>query len=123
MFCLPDQITDESVKITELILSIYRDFGFDDVRIKFSTGRRSGSGPMRSGTRRSRPQRQAAAAAGIETTLNPGEGAFYGPKLEFVLRDAIGRDWQCGAPQVDFNLPARAWERPSSARTARSTPR
>ena len=51
--------------------------------------------------------RQAAAAAGIETTLNPGEGAFYGPKLEFVLRDAIGRDWQCGTLQVDFNLPGR----------------
>ena len=62
---------------------------------------------MRFGTSAESALRQAAAAAGIETTLNPGEGAFYGPKLEFVLRDAIGRDWQCGTLQVDFNLPER----------------
>jgi threonyl-tRNA synthetase len=107
IFCTPDQITAESVKVTELILSIYRDFGFDDVRIKFSDRppKRVGSDEIWDNAEAA--LRQAAAAAGIETTLNPGEGAFYGPKLEFVLRDAIGRDWQCGTLQVDFNLPAR----------------
>ena len=107
IFCTPDQITDEAVKVTELILSIYRDFGFDDVRIKFSDRppKRVGSDDI--WDKAEAALRQAAAAAGIETTLNPGEGAFYGPKLEFVLRDAIGRDWQCGTLQVDFNLPGR----------------
>ena len=94
--------------ITKLILDIYRDFGFEDVRIKFADrppeARRR---RMRSGTGRGGPARPPAAAAGIEYTLNPGEGAFYGPKLEFVLRDAIGRDWQCGTLQVDLNMPGR----------------
>ncbi len=107
IFCTPDQITSEAVKVTELILSIYRDFGFDDVRIKFSDRppKRVGSDDI--WDKAEAALRQGAAAAGIETTLNPGEGAFYGPKLEFVLRDAIGRDWQCGTLQVDFNLPVR----------------
>jgi threonyl-tRNA synthetase len=107
VFCTPDQLTSEAVKITELILSIYRDFGFDDVRIKFSDrpAKRVGSDDV--WNQAEHALREAAAAAGIETTLNPGEGAFYGPKLEFVLRDAIGRDWQCGTLQVDFNLPVR----------------
>jgi threonyl-tRNA synthetase len=107
IFCTPEQITAEAVKVTELILSIYRDFGFDDVRIKFSDRppKRVGSDDIWDNAEAA--LRQAAAAAGIETTLNPGEGAFYGPKLEFVLRDAIGRDWQCGTLQVDFNLPGR----------------
>jgi len=105
IFCTPDQITAESVGVTELILSIYRDFGFDDVRIKFSDrpARRVGSDEI--WDKAESALRHACKAAGIETTLNPGEGAFYGPKLEFVLRDAIGRDWQCGTLQVDFNLP------------------
>src|SRR5450755_2798989 len=107
IFCTPDQITEESVKITELILSIYRDFGFDDVRIKFSDRppRRVGSDEIWDMAEMA--LRHASTAAGIETELNPGEGAFYGPKLEFVLRDAIGRDWQCGTLQVDLNLPER----------------
>src|SRR6202047_4768764 len=107
IFCTPDQITTEAVKITELILSIYRDFGFDDVRIKFSDRPAKRVGSDEIWDKAETALRQAAAAAGIETTLNPGEGAFYGPKLEFVLRDAIGRDWQCGTLQVDFNLPGR----------------
>jgi threonyl-tRNA synthetase len=107
IFCTPDQITSEAVKVTELILSIYRDFGFDDVRIKFSDRPPKRVGSEEIWDRAEAALRQAAAAAGIETTLNPGEGAFYGPKLEFVLRDAIGRDWQCGTLQVDFNLPGR----------------
>src|ERR1700720_3686463 len=107
IFCTPDQITTEAVKVTELILSIYRDFGFDDVRIKFSDRPPKRVGSDEIWDQAEAALRQAAAAAGIETTLNPGEGAFYGPKLEFVLRDAIGRDWQCGTLQVDFNLPQR----------------
>ncbi len=107
IFCTPDQITAEAVKVTELILGIYRDFGFDEVRIKFSDRPPKRVGSDEIWDMAEAALRQAAAAAGIETTLNPGEGAFYGPKLEFVLRDAIGRDWQCGTLQVDFNLPGR----------------
>jgi threonyl-tRNA synthetase len=107
IFCTNEQITAEAVKVTELILSIYRDFGFNDVRIKFSDrpAKRVGSDAVWDIYESA--LQAAAAAAGIETTLNPGEGAFYGPKLEFVLRDAIGREWQCGTLQVDPNLPER----------------
>jgi threonyl-tRNA synthetase len=107
IFCTPDQITEEAVAVTQLILSIYRDFGFADVRIKFSDRPVKRVGTEEIWDKSEAALRQACQAAGIETTLNPGEGAFYGPKLEFVLRDAIGRDWQCGTLQVDFNLPAR----------------
>ncbi len=107
VFCTPDQLTSEAVKITELILSIYRDFGFTDVRIKFSDRPPKRVGSDEVWDKAEDALRKASAAAGIETTLNPGEGAFYGPKLEFVLRDAIGRDWQCGTLQVDFNMPVR----------------
>ena len=107
IFCTPDQITEEAVKVTELILSIYRDFGFTEVRIKFSDRPPKRVGSDEVWDKAESALRQASAAAGIETTLNPAEGAFYGPKLEFVLRDAIGRDWQCGTLQVDFNLPGR----------------
>src|SRR5579883_981829 len=107
IFCTMDQITEESVKVTELILSIYRDFGFEDVRIKFSDRPPKRVGSDEVWDRAEAALKEAARAAGIETTLNPGEGAFYGPKLEFVLRDAIGRDWQCGTLQVDLNMPER----------------
>ncbi|HWS61968.1 MAG TPA: threonine--tRNA ligase [Steroidobacteraceae bacterium] len=107
VFCTPDQLTSEAVKITELILSIYRDFGFTDVRIKFSDRPPKRVGSDEVWDKAEDALRKASTAAGIETTLNPGEGAFYGPKLEFVLRDAIGRDWQCGTLQVDFNMPVR----------------
>jgi threonyl-tRNA synthetase len=107
IFCTPDQITAEAVKVTELILSIYRDFGFDDVRIKFSDRPPKRVGSDEVWDKAESALRQASTAAGIDTTHNPGEGAFYGPKLEFHLRDAIGRDWQCGTLQVDFNLPGR----------------
>jgi threonyl-tRNA synthetase len=107
IFCTEDQITAESVAITNHILGIYRDFGFEDIRIKFSDrpARRVGGDDI--WDRAEAALKAAAAAAGLEMTHNPGEGAFYGPKLEFVLRDAIGRDWQCGTLQVDFNLPGR----------------
>ena len=107
IFCTPDQITAESVAVTALILSIYRDFGFEDVRIKFSDRPTKRVGSDEIWDKAEAALTEAARAAGIETTLNPGEGAFYGPKLEFVLRDAIGRDWQCGTLQVDLNLPLR----------------
>jgi len=107
VFITEEQITAESVKIIELLLDIYRDFGFDDVRVKFSDrpAKRVGSDAI--WTRSEQALQDAARAARLDFTLNPGEGAFYGPKLEFVLRDAIGRDWQCGTLQVDLNLPGR----------------
>jgi threonyl-tRNA synthetase len=107
LFITPDQITAESVQVTKLILDIYRDFGFDDVRIKFSDRPPKRVGDDAVWDQAEGALKAAAAAAGIDYTLNPGEGAFYGPKLEFVLRDAIGRDWQCGTLQVDLNLPGR----------------
>src|ERR1700722_5153012 len=107
IFCTTEQITEEAVRVTQLILSIYSDFGFNDVRIKFSDRPAKRVGSDEIWDKAEAALRQASAAAGIETTLNPGEGGFYGPKLEFVLRDAIGRDWQCGTLQVDPNLPER----------------
>ena len=107
IFVSPEQITAESVAVTQLILDIYRDFGFDDVRIKFSDRPEKRVGSDDIWDKAEAALKEAARVAGIEYTLNPGEGAFYGPKLEFVLRDAIGRDWQCGTLQVDLNLPGR----------------
>ncbi len=107
IFITEDQITAESVAVTRLILDIYRDFGFDDVRIKFADRPPKRVGSDEVWDRAEEALKAASTAAGIQYSLNPGEGAFYGPKLEFVLRDAIGRDWQCGTLQVDFNLPGR----------------
>ena len=107
VFVTEDQITEESVAITQLILDIYQDFGFDDVRIKFADRPPKRVGRDEVWDKAEEALKAAARAAGIEYTLNPGEGAFYGPKLEFVLRDAIGRDWQCGTLQVDLNMPGR----------------
>jgi threonyl-tRNA synthetase len=107
VFITPDQITDESVRIIQLLLSVYRDFGFDDVKVKFADRPPKRVGDDAVWDKAEEALKAAAAAAGIEYLYNPGEGAFYGPKLEFVLRDAIGRDWQCGTLQVDLNLPGR----------------
>ena len=107
IFCTEDQITQESKTVCDLILSIYKDFGFDNVRIKFSDRPEKRVGDDAIWDKAEAALMQAMEATGLEYTLNPGEGAFYGPKLEFVLRDAIGRDWQCGTLQVDLNLPAR----------------
>jgi threonyl-tRNA synthetase len=106
-FVTSEQITSEAVAMTRLILEIYREFGFDDVRIKYSDRPTKRVGADAVWDQAEAALKEASAAAGIEYTLNPGEGAFYGPKLEFVLRDAIGRDWQCGTVQVDLNMPAR----------------
>ena len=107
IFCTEDQITSETKAFCELLLEIYKDFGFDDVIVKFAD-----RPPVRAGSddtwdKAEAALKQATAETGLEVELNPGEGAFYGPKLEFVLRDAIGRDWQCGTLQVDFVLPER----------------
>jgi threonyl-tRNA synthetase len=107
IFCTEDQVTAESIAFCDLLLSVYRDFGFEDVAIKFAD-----RPPVRAGSdevwdRAEAALRDAVEAAGLSYTLNPGEGAFYGPKLEFVLRDALGRDWQCGTLQLDFVLPER----------------
>tara|TARA_B100000959_G_scaffold282975_1_gene350676 strand:- start:669 stop:2594 length:1926 start_codon:yes stop_codon:yes gene_type:complete len=107
IFCTEDQITEESKIVCDLILSIYKDFGFDDVRIKFSDRPEKRVGEDAVWDKAEEALRQAMEATKLQYTLNPGEGAFYGPKLEFVLRDAIGRDWQCGTLQVDLNLPER----------------
>ena len=106
-FCAMDQLLGESVSQTRLILGLYREFGFDDVRIKFSDRPPKRVGSDEVWDQAEAALKQALDQLGIEYTLNPGEGAFYGPKLEFVLRDAIGRDWQCGTLQVDLNMPGR----------------
>jgi threonyl-tRNA synthetase len=105
IFCTEAQIKDETIRFCELLRRVYRDTGFPDFFVKFSD-----RPPVRVGSdadwdQAERALKEASLAAGLEFQLNPGEGAFYGPKLEFVLRDAIGRDWQCGTLQVDFQVP------------------
>ncbi len=107
IFCTEDQITEESKTVCDLILSIYKDFGFSDVTIKFSDRPEKRVGKDEIWDKAESALKEAMEATGLKYSLNPGEGAFYGPKLEFVLRDAIGRDWQCGTLQVDLNLPGR----------------
>jgi threonyl-tRNA synthetase len=107
IFCTEDQITNESKIVCDLILSIYKDFGFEDVSIKFSDRPENRVGSDEIWDKSEKALRTAMEATGLDYTINPGEGAFYGPKLEFVLRDAIGREWQCGTLQVDLNMPER----------------
>ena len=113
IFCTDEQMAEECLKINDLILSTYRDFGFDEIVVKLSTrpDKRVGTDAMwdRAEAIMTEVLEKIAAQSGgrIKTGINPGEGAFYGPKFEYVLRDAIGRDWQCGTTQVDFNLPER----------------
>ena len=107
IFCTPDQLQAECLKVVDLILDIYKDFGFEDVRIKFSDRPDERIGEDDVWDKSEAALMHALEATGLPYGVNPGEGAFYGPKLEFVLRDAIGRDWQCGTLQVDFTLPER----------------
>ena len=107
VFVSESQIADESLKMNDLILSIYEDFGFADVRIKFSDRPDKRIGEDVVWDKAESALMAALKTSGRPWTLNKGEGAFYGPKLEYVLRDAIGRDWQCGTVQVDLNLPGR----------------
>ncbi|GGF62232.1 threonine--tRNA ligase [Terasakiella brassicae] len=107
IFCSPDQIISETKIFCDLLKSVYKDFGFEEVKVKFSDRPDVRAGSDETWDKAENALKEATEAAGLEWTLNPGEGAFYGPKLEFVLRDAIGRDWQCGTLQVDFVLPER----------------
>ena len=107
IFCTEAQIVSETRAFCELLQSVYRDFGFTEVKVKFSDRPLVRAGADEVWDRAEAALKAATEAAGLAYTLNPGEGAFYGPKLEFVLRDAIGRDWQCGTLQVDFVLPER----------------
>ena len=107
IFCTEDQVTEESKIVCDLILSIYKDFGFEKISIKFSDRPEKRVGSDEIWDKSELALKKAVEATGLEYTYNPGEGAFYGPKLEFVLRDAIGRDWQCGTLQVDLNMPER----------------
>jgi threonyl-tRNA synthetase len=113
VFCTQEQLASECIAINDLILSIYRDFGFEEITIKLSTRpeKRVGDDALWDQAEAVMSDIleniRAQSNGKVKTGINPGEGAFYGPKFEYVLRDAIGRDWQCGTTQVDFNLPAR----------------
>jgi len=107
IFCTEEQITQETLSVTNLILNIYKDLGFKDVILKYSDRPEKRVGDESIWDKSEMALITAIKKSKLEYTTNKGEGAFYGPKIEFVLRDAIGRDWQCGTLQVDFNLPAR----------------
>tara|TARA_B110000196_G_scaffold198440_1_gene169989 strand:+ start:94 stop:888 length:795 start_codon:yes stop_codon:yes gene_type:complete len=107
IFCTEEQITEETKIFCDLLMGVYQDFGFTDIIIKFSDRPEVRAGDDATWDKAEDALVEAVRVAGYEYDLNPGEGAFYGPKLEFVLRDAIGRDWQCGTLQVDFVLPER----------------
>lgn len=107
IFCTEDQITSETVAFCELLLEVYRDFGFNSVEVKFSDRPIVRAGSDETWDKAENALKEAVAESSLEYTLNPGDGAFYGPKLEFYLQDAIGRQWQCGTLQVDFVLPER----------------
>jgi threonyl-tRNA synthetase len=107
IFCTEDQVKAETKDFIELLRSVYADLGFQEIRVKFSDRPPVRAGSDATWDKAEGALKEATEAAGLEWTLNPGEGAFYGPKLEFVLKDAIGRDWQCGTLQADFVLPER----------------
>lgn len=107
IFCTPEQIVDETKLFCDFLKEVYSALGFEDIRIKFSDRPEKRAGSDEIWDQAEAALKEAAIASGLDFTLNPGEGAFYGPKLEFVLRDAIGRDWQCGTLQADFVLPER----------------
>lgn len=107
IFCTEDQIVSETKIFCDLLKSVYKDFGFTDILVKFSDRPEVRAGSDEIWDKAETALREAAEEAGLALEINPGEGAFYGPKLEFVLRDAIGRDWQCGTLQADFVLPER----------------
>jgi threonyl-tRNA synthetase len=107
IFCTQDQITEETLSVTNLILDIYKNLGFENVALKYSDRPEERVGDDSVWDKSESALLSAIKASKLEYTTNKGEGAFYGPKIEFVLRDAIGRDWQCGTLQVDLNLPKR----------------
>ena len=107
IFCTEDQITPETTSFCDLLLEVYKDFGFTDVKVKFADRPEVRAGSDDVWDKAEKALKSAVETTGLDIEYNPGEGAFYGPKLEFVLTDAIGRDWQCGTLQVDFVLPER----------------
>ena len=122
IFCTEDQITSETVKFTALLASVYKDFGYESFAVKFADRPEVRAGSDDVWDRAEQALKTACEIAGVTYTLNPGEGAFYGPKLEFVLRDAIGRDWQCGTLQVDFVMPERLDAEYVTSESARARP-
>jgi threonyl-tRNA synthetase len=122
IFCTEAQIGPETVSFVHLLSSVYKDFGFESFRVKFSDRPEKRAGSDEVWDRAEGALREACKTAGVDYTLNPGEGAFYGPKLEFVLRDAIGRDWQCGTLQVDFVMPERLGAEYVTEESGRKTP-
>ena len=107
IFCTEDQITQECIEVTNLILEIYKDFGFENIKINYADRPEKRVGDNKIWDKSEKALLAAIKKAGVEYKINKGEGAFYGPKIEFVLKDAINREWQCGTVQVDFNLPER----------------
>jgi threonyl-tRNA synthetase len=107
IFCMEEQITSETISFCELLKEVYKDFGFTEISVKFSDRPTKRAGSDEIWDKAEYALKSAVEAAKLPYTVNPGEGAFYGPKLEFVLRDALGRDWQCGTLQADFVLPER----------------
>ncbi|MCZ6764201.1 MAG: threonine--tRNA ligase, partial [Alphaproteobacteria bacterium] len=107
IFCTPEQITGETVDFCKLVLEVYRDFGFEDVEIMYANRPDVRVGDDATWDRAEAALMQGLMQTGLDHTVNPGEGAFYGPKLEFNLRDALGRSWQCGTLQLDFVMPER----------------
>jgi threonyl-tRNA synthetase len=122
IFCTEDQVAPETARFVALLRSVYEDFGFPAFRIKFSDRPTPRAGDEETWDKAEAMLKDACAIAGVEYELNPGEGAFYGPKLEFVLRDAIGRDWQCGTLQVDYIVPDRLDASYVGEDSARHTP-
>jgi threonyl-tRNA synthetase len=107
IFCTQDQLKDECLKLNDMILDIYKDFGFEDVIVKLATRPEVRVGADEVWDKAEAALKEAMDATGVPYSMNEGEGAFYGPKLEYTLFDAIGRDWQCGTVQVDLNMPER----------------
>lgn len=107
IFCAENQVNEETISFCNLLLEIYRDFGFNDVKVKFSTRPEVRSGTDETWNKAEESLREAVQKTGLKYEISEGEGAFYGPKLEFTLIDALGREWQCGTLQVDFIMPER----------------
>lgn len=122
IFCTEEQIVSETVSFCQLLMAIYRDFGFTQVKVKFSDRPNVRAGSDEVWDKAEDSLKNALEAANLTYSLNPGEGAFYGPKLEFVVKDAIGRDWQCGTLQVDFVLPDRLDANYINAKGQKQTP-
>jgi threonyl-tRNA synthetase len=122
IFCTPDQVQSEASEFIKLLFSVYRDFGFEDVKVELSTRPENRIGDDALWDKAENALQAALEAAGMEWSLNPGDGAFYGPKIDFSLKDTIGRVWQCGTLQLDFNMPERLGASYIAEDSSRQTP-